>query len=142
MVYVSLPKMIDPGGKFCGLLNKAMNGTRDGALNWGEDLSETLESRLKSCVFRRGQACPCTYYDEAHELRAVAHTNDILVSGPRPACQLLMEELMGVYEFTFETLGHSSEGGVMEMTILNRIIRWTPEGYELEADPRLAEGNI
>lgn len=33
-------------------------------------------------------------------------------------------------------------GEVTEVAILDRILRWTPDAYEWEADPRLAEGII
>lgn len=53
VVYVSLPKMIDPESQFCGLLKKAMSGTRDGTQNWNECLAEVLEMQLASFKFER-----------------------------------------------------------------------------------------
>ena len=36
VIYVDLPPEEDVKGIKCGLLHKAMNGTRDGAKNWGD----------------------------------------------------------------------------------------------------------
>ena len=34
---------------------------------------------------------------------------------------------------------HGGTGEVMEGRVLNRIVRWTPQGFEMEADPRHAK---
>ena len=54
-IYVDLPKAIDPNNEWCGQLHKSMNGTRDGAKNWGSFFADLLVNKM-SFGFVRGKA--------------------------------------------------------------------------------------
>ena len=45
-IYVDLPPEEDPNRTKCGILHKAMNGTRDGAKNWGDFFAQVLTTKL------------------------------------------------------------------------------------------------
>ena len=55
-IHIQLPREDHTEG-MCGILNKAMYGTRDAAQNWEYEYSEFMET----VGFRRGKASPCIF---------------------------------------------------------------------------------
>jgi hypothetical protein len=75
-VFVRLPKEDHEEG-MCGLLGKAMYGTRDAAQNWECEYIEFMES----VGFSRSRATPCMFYHREQVLRFVIHRDDFTVLG-------------------------------------------------------------
>ena len=73
-VYVDLPEE-DASPGMCGLLNKAMYGTRDAPQNWEFAYTEFMVSQ----GFKKGQSSPCLFYHEPRNLRAVVYGDDFTV---------------------------------------------------------------
>ena len=75
-VYVDLPEE-DASPGMCGLLNKAMYGTRDAPQNWEFAYTEFMVSQ----GFKKGQSSPCLFYHGPRNLRAVVYGDDFTVLG-------------------------------------------------------------
>ena len=76
-VYVELSKEDFEKGK-CGLLKKAMYGTRDAAQNWELEYTEMMTE----AGFRQGSYSACVFYHEQKNVRVVVHGDDFAVLGP------------------------------------------------------------
>ena len=66
------------------------------------------------------------------------HGDDYFTSGMQPDLDWLEEQLSAAYEIQTQKIG-AGEGCEREGKVLNRIVRYTEQGFELEADPRHAE---
>ena len=75
-LYVRLPEEDGEPG-MCGLLHKAMYGTRDAAQNWEYAYVDFMEGR----DFVRGKASPCMFYHAQRNIRVVVHGDDFTVLG-------------------------------------------------------------
>mgnify|MGYP003300256405 CR=1 FL=1 len=61
----------------CGILKKAMYGTRDAAQNWEVEYNKFMAS----VGFKRGVTSPCTFWNEEKDTRVVVHGDDFTISG-------------------------------------------------------------
>ena len=111
-----------------------MYGTRDAAANWSDEYTQ----RLVEMGFKTGKATPCVFYLKERGLRAYIHGDDFVVVGQPEDLKWMSNKLEKKYELTVEILG-PDQGQNKEVRVLNRILRWTSEGIEYEADPRHAE---
>ena len=71
-------------------------------------------------------------------LRAYVHGDDFVVVGMPIELARWRKSMEEKYELKVETLGPGKEDK-KEVRVLNRILRWTKEGIEYEADPRHVE---
>ena len=78
-VYVVLPQEDKDAGDedMCGELVMSMYGTRDAALNWSTEYSETL---LRS-GYRQGQSNACLFYNEQLDMCILVHGDDFVAVG-------------------------------------------------------------
>ena len=76
----------------------------------------------------------CCFYHEKRRMWATTHGDDIMTVGDNAQAQWFDKELRKVYEIKSEVVGGSKDG-----EILNRRIRKTAQGWELEADSRHAK---
>ena len=129
------PRSSDP--ECCGRLLMSMYGTRDAAQNWHEEYAETL----KKAGYTRGLANPCLFYHAKTDVSVMVHGDDFLATGDAKSVEGLKQVLTNAYKVKIETLG-LDEGDAAEIRVLNRVLRRTPVGYRLEADPRHAEAVI
>ena len=60
-IHVELPPEDGHNGAMCGLLRRTMNGTRDGAKNWGNFFAKVLTAELMY-KFVQGKSSPCVFY--------------------------------------------------------------------------------
>lgn len=109
-------------------------GTRDAALN----LQNVVADHLVSIGFRSGVAFPCVYWHPDKNLTTLVHGDDYASSGFGKYLQWFDDELRKRFEIKTWVVG-MGEKDTKESKILNRVIRATPYGWELEADPRHAE---
>ena len=135
-VYVKLPdEDVEPGdeGK-CGKLLMSMYGTRDAAQNWSMEYSATL---VKD-GYVQGKANPCLFWHPKRDISVMVHGDDFVAVGTESDLRSTRATLENKYKIKVETLG-KGPGCKDEVRILNKIVRYTNEGVELEADPRHAE---
>ena len=87
----------------------------------------------------QGLACPCIFYHAARQLYSTVHGDDFTSTGTAKNLDWFEDTLQTYYELTKGgRLGPGKEDSKRGI-ILNRVIRWTDEGVEYEADPRSAE---
>ena len=135
-VFVELPEEDkEPGDEdMCGRLKVSMYGTRDAALNWATEYGDTL----KAAGFKQGIANPCLFWNAASEVAIMVHGDDFVAVGHESKLEATKKVLMDKYKIKVETLGNGV-GESKEIRVLNKIIRRTEDGVEMEADPRHAE---
>ena len=136
-----------------------MYGTRDAAMNWQEEVARVMIKH----GFRRGRYNPCLYYHRERNLKTFLHGDDFATVGDRMGVKWLKESLEKRFEIKTQCIGSamakSSEavgagtgpgpapttahGEAMvegaEGRLLNRIIRCTQKGWEIEPDQRHAD---
>lgn len=133
-VYVKLPmEQADEG--YCAKLNKSMYGTRDASLNWECEYIRFMES----VGFKRGLSSPCLFYHEAKDLRAVIYGDDFTLLGAEHHLDWFKTEIKQVYGIEFKARLGPDDGDDKSVRLLNRIVEWTHEGINIEADQRHAE---
>ena len=134
--YVSLPPEDADHEEKCGLLLRHMYGTRAAADGWQEEYSSFL---VETLGFRQGLASPCLFKHGERSIALSVHGDDFTACGPKWQLDWFEEAMKQHYELTVQPrMGPAAEDG-KEGVVLNRIIRWTDKGLEMEADPRQAE---
>ena len=135
-VYIVIPREDwEAGDEWrCGKLNLSMYGTRDAAQNW----EECYQNAFKEMGFKPGLASVCHLHNRERDLKEVVHGDDFTVTGSKQELTQLAGELGKRFEIKLKIMGPERDQ-VQEQIILNRIVRWTNEGLQYEADPRHAE---
>jgi hypothetical protein len=131
-VYVKLPaEDVEPGDEHrCGKLFMSMCGTRDAALNWALDYGETL----RAAGYVQDKSNPCLFQKKALGVSVMVHGDDFVAVGPDKHLSEVRKTLEDKYRLKVEVLGGGA-GQVQEIIILNKVVRSTKDGIELEADP-------
>ena len=135
-VYVNLPEEDREDGDegLCGRLRMSMYGTRDAALNWATEYTQTLLDD----GFLQGKSNPCLFRHPTTDVAIMVHGDDFVAVGTGKHLVTTRKTLEDKYRLKVETLG-KEEQCVQELRILNKVVRYTGSGLELEADPRHAE---
>ena len=135
-VYVQLPdEDRTPGdSQMCGKLRVSMYGTRDAAMNWATEYGSTL----KKAGFVQGRTSPCLFFNRHKNVAIMVHGDDFVAVGDPVHLADTEAALREKYKLKTETLSNET-GDAKEVRILNKVVRITEEGVELEADPRHAE---
>ena len=116
------------------LLVKSLYGTRDAAANFQKEVRKFMVS----CGFRVGRYSASTFFHRARNLKVVVHGDDFITVGRREAAAWFRERLAGRFEIKTKVIGDGVDD-VAEARVLNRVLRRTAQGWELEADQRHAE---
>ena len=117
-----------------GRLNVCLYGTRDAAKGWQQALSE----HLISLGFVRGKGFPALFHHPGRKVKTLVHGDDYCSAGPKASLDWMEGELAKQYQIKSHRI-NSSKGEGSELKVLNRVIRRTEEGYELEGDQRHGE---
>ena len=135
-MYVVLPDEDTGEGdeEMCGELLMSMYGTRDAALNWASEYSHTLTQS----GYVQGQSNACLFYNPKTDVSILVHGDDFVAIGTDSGLTDVKDTLQNKYKLKVEVLG-DGKGCTQEVRILNKIVRHTKKGIELEADPRHAE---
>ena len=135
-VYVVLPAedLCEGDENRCGELVMSMYGTRDAALNWSTEYTKTLTES----GYVQGRASPCLFYNAKLDVAIMVHGDDFVAIGNDKGLADARKVLEHCYKLKVEILGDGKDC-VKEVRILNKIVRHTSEGIEMEADPRHAE---
>ena len=88
--------------------------------------------------FIRTKACGQLFFHPAKDILSMVHGDDFVGVGPNRHLEKLKQSLEEKYRIKTEVLGRGA-GQKPEIRILNKVVRDTPEGIELEADPRHSE---
>ena len=117
-----------------GKLRLCLYGTKDASHNWAEVVAKQLVHR----GYVRGSAFPSVYFNAEEDMVVMVHGDDYLCSGPIASPHKLKGQLAKAFEIKSCMLG-DRPGMETEGKNLNRIVRVTKEGWQIEADPRHAE---
>ncbi len=135
-IYVDLPaEDPDRARGFCAMLLRHMYGTRAAGDGWHDDYS----SILVSMGFERGDASACVFRHHEKNISCSVYGDDFTSAGPKKHLDWFKSELEKSYELTETARLGPGPHDAKEGRILNRVVRWTDEGIEYEADPRHAE---
>ena len=134
VVYVRLPPEDHEEGK-CGILRKAMYGTRDAAQNWEHEYIEFMEDD----GFHKSRASPCMFYHQERDIRVVIHGDDFTMLGNEVELDWFRDRISEKFEVKFRARLGPEEKDDKAVRLLNRVIEWTEEGIRYEADQRHAE---
>ena len=134
--YVELPAEDPDSGTKVGLLRKHMYGTRAAAQGWHSEYAGRL---VEDLGFSCGDASACIFYHRGRNLRCSVHGDDLTTVGAKADLDWFRSELEKLYELKEpHRIGPGPEDH-KEALVLNRVVRWTAAGLEIEADPRQAE---
>ena len=132
-LYIELPAEDLEGDKsMLGKLRLNLYGTRDGASNW----QEHLVNHLLGIGFERGVGHPSVFWHASRKIKCLVHGDDYVCAGDSSELEWLASMLKKEYEIKTQLLGPAA---LPEGKVLNRVVRWSSGGWELEADPRHAE---
>ena len=134
--YVELPSEDPDHGLKVGRLLKHMYGTRKAADGWHCEYAGRL---VEDLGFEVGDASACVFLHRERELRCSVHGDDITTVGSKTNLDWLKAQLEALYELKEAHRLGPADSDDKEATVLNRIVRWTKEGLEYEADPRQGE---
>ena len=98
----------------------------------------TLTKHLESLGFVAGIAFPSVFHHPLYDITTLVHGDDYVSAGPAHALSWLQRELEAKFEVKTQRVGEGHQC-VGEGKVLNRIVRATELGWELEADPRHGE---
>ena len=117
----------------CVLLNKAMRGVRDAAMNWEAEYTEMLVEN----GFGQGRSNPCVFFHPEREVRVVVRGDDFTVMGKEAELDGFRKVISDRMTVKFRARLRCGEEG--SVRILNRIVTVASDGLEYEADQRHAE---
>ena len=133
-VFVQLPEEDYLEG-YCGRLERAMYGTRDAASNW----EAAYTKGLVEDGFIPGTASPCAFLNPELDVKCVVHGDDFTFLGTDAVLDAVQRAMKKRYEVKVRgRLGPEAKDD-KSIRILNRILEWTAEGLNYEADQRHAE---
>ena len=133
-VYIKLPAEDQEDG-MCGLLHRCLYGTRDAAACW----EACYTKALASLGFAQGKASPCCFWNKDRQLKCVVHGDDFIVLGEEVQLRWFAQSFGKCFEIKVRGILGPDNRDEKEIRILNRIVRWTQDGIEYEADQRHAE---
>ena len=94
---------------------------------------------MKHIGFIQSEASPCIFVRENRGIACSVHGDDFTSTGPKVGLDWLEAQLEGKYELRKGGRLGPVPDDAIELIVLNRLLRYTPEGFEYEADPRRAE---
>ena len=84
-------------------------------------------------------ACPCLFANSDRQLYISVHGDDFTTAGPKVEIDWFERLLEQKYELTKGGRLGPGDSDTKELTVLNRVLRWTDACVEYEADPRQGE---
>ena len=135
-IYVQLPPEDKGPGEedMCGRLNFSMYGTRSAATNWQAHYTKVLVQN----GFVVGIANNCTFYNEQKQIYCMVHGDDFISTGSDESLKWMEQMLSKDFKIKTNKIG-PEKTDEKELKVLNRILRYTESGIEMEADLRHAE---
>ncbi len=134
--YVCLPEEDEQHDTHCAKLLRHMYGTRRAADGWQEEYSSFL---VETSGFVQGRSSPCVFRHPTRQIIVTVHGDDFTAAGAKDDLDWYEAEIQKRYECTIQPRIGPGDGDAKEAIVLNRVVRWTNEGIEYEADPRQAE---
>ena len=140
-----------------GILDMSLYGTRDAAVNFQREVSKLM----RNLGFEQSKFNSSLYQHKKDDVKVLVHGDDFVASGGRSKILRFQKQLATRFTIKSKVVGSGSHlasrsraasSGLADLAagdlpgkelkearILNRVVRWTPEGWEYEADQRHAE---
>ncbi len=134
--YVDLPPEDDDHLQCCAKLLRHMYGTRSAADGWQEECSSFL---VEEMGFEQGMSSPCLFRHPRRQLVCSVHGDDFTTTGSKRDLDWFEHTIEQCYECPIQPRLGPGKDDAKEGIVLNRVVRWTAEGIEYEADPRQTE---
>ena len=133
-ICVELPAEAGEGEDMVGHLIMSLNGTRDAATNFQEEVRSFMNKNKAD----QSKYSPSVYHNKECGLISLVHGDDFITVGNRKNIRWFKNKLEGRFDIKTKIIGQG-EGEDREARVLNRIIRVTPDGWEYEPDQRHAD---
>ena len=111
-----------------------MYRTQPAADGWQQQYSSTMIA----LGFKQDVACPCVFWHESRSLVSSVHGGDSTTAGSKPDLDWLESELEAKYELRKGGRIGPGKDDDKEWRVLNKVVSWTEDGLEYQADPRQA----
>ena len=134
--FVELPPEDNDSPQLCARLLRHMYGTRRAADGWQEEYSTML---IQDLGFKQGSSVPNVFHHAERGIFTSVHGDDFTSTGPCDQLNWMEAAIAERYEITIQPRLGPGDDDAKSGVVLNRIIRWCPEGLEYEADPRQIE---
>ena len=93
---------------------------------------------MRGVGFEQSQFSPSIYYHRRRSLRTLVHGDDFMTTGQREDAEWFKRELNKRFSVSATVVGNGDDE-VREARLLGRLVRWTEQGWEAEADLRHAQ---
>ena len=123
--------------EMCAKLRMSLYGTRDAGANWHKAYSLFL----KSIGFAQAVSNPCHFSALGMGMKGLVHGDDFMFTGSRKNIEWLQKKFELQYDCKIEKIGRAPELP-KSARFLNRVVSFTEQGLEMEADQRLVEGIV
>jgi len=108
---------------------------RPASSGWQEEYTRQLEA----LGFSTGIGSPCCFERKQDGVACVVHGDDFTFEGPPEALEKIAADLKKVWIIKVRATLGPEKNDDKEVSILNRIVRWTEDCLLYEADPRRVE---
>ena len=132
--YVDLPPECSKPG-VCGKLVYWLYGMRPASNGWQQEYTR----RLESLGFKAGEGSPCCFYREKDDVACVVHGDDFTFEDPPGSLKQIAEAMKQFWLIKVRATLGPEPSDDKEVSILNRVVRWTEDCLLYEADPRHVE---
>eukprot|EP00973_Karenia_brevis_P054552 7580723-Karenia_brevis.AAC.1 len=86
--------------------------------------------------FSRGVSCGVVFYHAKRDISLVVHGDDFTFCGLSEDLKWIKGLMKSWFEIKVRATLGPEEGDDKEVTILGRLVKWTNDGIEYEADPK------
>ena len=131
-VFIELPLETGAKAGTCGKLIRWLYGFRPAAQAWENHYA----GKLEEAGFMRGVASPVSFYHEELDISGVVHGDDFTFVSDDVGLDYIEGLMKEWYEVKVKARLGGGESDDKEVNILGRIIKWTEEGVEYQADPK------
>ena len=104
---------------------------RPAASAWERDYT----AKMEDVGYVRGKSAPTVFLNSARGVRCVVHGDDFTFLAPRKEKDNIVNSMSAWYDIKVRAVVGNELGEQKEITILNRMLRWSPGEITLEADP-------
>ena len=104
-----------------------------------EWMAAGVHRRLVSLGFKAGEGSPCCFYRKRDDVACVVHGDDFTIEGPSESLKEIADAMTKFWLIKVRAVLGPELTDDKEVSILNRIVRWSEDCLLYEADPRHVE---
>lgn len=131
-MYIDLLEEAGEESGMCGKFRYCLYGFKRAAQAWEDFYAKKLES----VGFKRGHGSGVVFYNVERDVSRVCRGDDFTLMGEEVELGWLEKLMREMFEIKVRAVLGPEVKDDNEVVILGRVVRWTDEGVEFEADPR------